>query len=228
MTERNREPAAAPVVDRPAPEGAGFNLLRELGVTGGVVGLLAILKGIFTHGVVEGTVGMIKKFFSQTGEKAGGRAAERLSVMMWGIDKEDERRFNAAQERLAENDRVVLSKRLARLTPTQSGYYRLTVMQDMRHEDEGRTLDYAASVEATFRIIHMHSQMSPEEWARQCRIMNYTLQEDTTLMQRFLTWAQTDLAQSMGDETTRLEAELAQRRGNLRRHVRGFGWLFGR
>ncbi len=227
MSNPHATPAADPAAATAAPSGRHSEILRDIGLDVGIFGFLGLMKKLFAHGALDASVDMIKKFFSKTGEKAGVKAGERLSFMIWGMDKEDERRFNAAQNLLAENDRVVLSKRLADLTPAQSDYYRMTVMQDIRRDDENRTLDYDASVAATVRIIHMHSQMSPEEWGRQCKIMNYTLQEDVTLMQKFLKWADTELASTLRSETTRLNTELVQRRGNLRRSIRGFGWLFG-
>jgi hypothetical protein len=128
--------------------------------------------------LVDGAGKLIQAFTAKTGEQVGQRAAEWISVQIWGIKTEDERLFNRAVTLVPPNEYQRLSKRLAVFNKRQADYYRLTVMD--------------ADPKVIAATLLNHAQMDDAVWQRHVKTMNLTLDNDDAVWQRFAAWLNTN------------------------------------
>jgi hypothetical protein len=161
----------------------------------------SIFGGIGLELGKEALKDVLKAFGQKTGEQIGKDAGGWLSFKLFGIDTEDERRFNVAKEALSPNELTKLNKFLADLTSEQSDYYRLTVMSDKPEE--------------ITKILRMHANMSTKDWERECKIMNFNRTAAETSVGKFVNWVRNDFnnaiteaASAIDDDSDRLVEEL--------------------
>ena len=119
----------------------------------------------------------VRKWLETTAEKVGPHTADYISMKLFGIKSEDERRFNLALTNLDPNEQSMLLARLGTLQSHQSDYYRITVMRDDPAE--------------TVAILRSHAQMTDADWANLVVVMNYNLNLDQTRLARFGRWIAT-------------------------------------
>lgn len=160
------------------------------------------------------------KFMDDAGIKIAGGAANQILIMLFGPSTEDERRYELAVANMPANEYARLTKRLAKLTPDQSNYYRICILAE-------KTADIV-------KIMTAHAQMSDEAWKRHVRVMDYNRRKLLTTFQKFLKWAtpilkRTDrrMAQVLNTYTRRLQNWRTQQVANnfgIEQQPR-WGWL---
>lgn len=118
---------------------------------------------------------LFKKWREQTLDPAAGHLAEWTLAKLFGLKTEDERRYNAALALLDPNESDRLVQRLGRLTPEQSDYYRITILQDTPAK--------------MAQIMAQHAQMPEDVWDAHCRNMNLCMQHANKQFHVFMAWA---------------------------------------
>lgn len=139
-----------------------------------------MLQAMFGDLMAEPVKVALKKWMEKTGEKVGEHTADYVSLKLFGLRSEDERRFNLALTRLDPNETTILMRRLGRLQSHQSDYYRITVMRD--NPDE------------TVTILRSHAQMTNADWRNLVVVMNYNQTLDQSRFVRFGRWVATQVA----------------------------------
>ena len=180
-----------------------------------------ILGDLVGPAVWDAIKNSFKTWMNKTGEKVGEHTADYISLKLFGVKSEDERRFNMALTKLDANEATVLLTRLGRLLTHQSDYYRITVMRD--NPDE------------TVEILRSHAQMTDPDWANLVVVMNYNQTLDQARLVRFGQWIATQAVATnaalntqtawMDPINNNLRSRLAARqgrKGTLRSILRSF------
>lgn len=148
------------------------------GSTSGDSFLKDVFDGLVGGAAVAAFQGAIQSFFKTSGEKAGEDFSKFAMHKIFGINTEDERRFNEATKLMGQNWYSRLMERLGKLSASESDYYRITVM----NEDPQKI----------FETIQFHAEMDDPTWDNYLKVMNVKLEDNKQQFTRFQVWAKTN------------------------------------
>lgn len=143
-------------------------------------------SGMVGAGAVQS---VFDKFLTTIGEKAAPKVVEYATVKIFGPNSEDERKYEEALNLVPANWASRLTSRLALLTPSESDYYRITIMNE--------------KVAVIAQTLERHARMDDVDWSNHIRVMNVHLEGAESQIARATAWAQThlqDIAQSLDDD----------------------------
>ncbi len=121
----------------------------------------------------------LTKFFEKSGEQAADKFTEYAKLKLFGLDKEDERRFNYNLSRMAANWAARLLGRLAGLSQADNDNYRLMIMDD--------------DPDVILRNMQTHAEMDDPTWLAYLAVMQQRTTSLDALFTRFTDWARVNI-----------------------------------